>query len=279
VWAAEVHLQVLGTRFTVRCTSAAHAELVERVMTTFVALPSGVPSRRRHGLIEAASRGVDVATDHVIPYRDCSKLGRPGPVGAALARLVTSINRIAINGYDGFATHAAVVARGDLAIALPADSGGGKSTLTAACLLAGLEYVSDEALCVDPADGAVVPYPKPIALSERSVGLLGLRPESLTVPVTGVEGLATPNDLGAMQTAGPLRLAHVVMTRIAEGGVHMHEIAASEAMAALLSYSFNHYKLGEDAFHLAASLASAARAWQLTYSDPGDAAEAIAALL
>ena len=51
---------------------------------------------------------------------------------------------------------------------------------------------------------------------------------------------------------------------------------ASEAMGELLDKSFNHYKVGERAFHLAAELANGAQAWRLDYSDPRQAAELLA---
>ena len=49
-------------------------------------------------------------------------------------------------------------------------------------------------------------------------------------------------------------------------------------MVALLQFSFNHYKHGEAAFHLAAALASGVRAWRLAYNNPLEAAQAISRL-
>ncbi|HVR33106.1 MAG TPA: hypothetical protein VMS74_10425 [Acidimicrobiia bacterium] len=278
MWAAESHLRLLGTGFTVRCTSAAHADQVTSLLESFVAAPSGVPAKRRHPLIEARLRDTHAQPDQVILYRDCRRLGPAEAVDSALTRLVASLNRVAIESYAGFATHAGVVTRGDRAIALPAASGGGKSTLTTACLAAGLAYASDEALCVDPADGTVIPYPKPIALTARSLELLRVAPDAITVPVTGMDGLALPADLGADVAPDRLQLEHVVLSRFGDIGFELEEVAASEAMAALLTYSFNHYKLGETAFRLAAALATESRVWRMTYSDPRTAAQAIAEL-
>jgi hypothetical protein len=69
--------------------------------------------------------------------------------------------------------HAGVVAAGGAAIAFPGPSGAGKTTLTVACLLAGLEYGSDEALCLDWETGAVLPYPRPLALTPAAAELAG----------------------------------------------------------------------------------------------------------
>ena len=96
-----------------------------------------------------------------------------------------------------------MVAIGDRAIAFPSVSGNGKTTLTAACLLSGFSYISDEALVLD-GDGAVIPYPKPLALSKWSC-------ETLGIPEEGEETLVTAADLGADVAQGGIRVTDVVV--------------------------------------------------------------------
>jgi hypothetical protein len=267
VWAAETYFDILGTKFVVQATDSAYAQLTREVLAPFeFEGPTGVPAKRRYGLVRADG-------GQVIPYRDCRRLGLATSLGAALQRLVAALNQSAIDEYRGFAVHAGVVASGEDSIAFPVNSGGGKSTLTAACLLAGFDYVSDEALCVDM-DGAVVTYPKPLSLSPRSFELIGLDPGSVAVGAGESEGLAIATDLNAAVAEGPLTLRHLVLPVFGQDHVDLEEVAPSEAMTALLSFSFNHYKHGERAFHLAAKLASELDGvWRLGYGDPGEAAK------
>jgi hypothetical protein len=265
VWAAEDYFEILGTSFAIRSDELTHRELVRKLLAPFLLdRPTGVRSRNQYGLA-STDRGV-------LAYHDCRRMGAPSAVETALIRLIAALNRSAIGQYSGFAVHAGVVATGGLAVALPVDSGGGKSTLTAACLRVGFDYVSDESLCVDPVDGSIKAYPKPIALSRTSTQLLAIG-RGLTVPVTGPEGLLTAADLGATVVEGPLRLAHLVVPTFGSDELVLEERPASEAMATLLRLSFNHYKLGEQAFHLAAHLSGELRAWTLKYDDPISAAE------
>src|SRR5512136_1043844 len=80
----------------------------------------------------------------------------------------------------GAAVHAGVVASAGAVVAFPGESGAGKSTITAACLVAGFDYVSDEALCIDVADGRVVAYPKPIALASSGWAMIGATDRAAT---------------------------------------------------------------------------------------------------
>jgi len=269
VWAAETYLDILGTKFVVQTTDSSYAELARDVLAPFeFDRPTGIPAKRRFGLVRADD-------GKVIPYRDCRRLGLPTSLGSALQRLVAALNQSAIGEYGGFAVHAGVVASGGGAIAFPVNSGGGKSTLTAACLLAGFDYVSDEALCVDM-DGAVVTYPKPMSLSPRSFELLGVDPVSVAVDPNESEGLAIPTDLNAAVAEGPLTLQHLVLPAYGQDHLSLEEVSPSEAMTALLSFSFNHYKHGEGAFRLAAKMASELDGvWRLGYGNPVEAAETL----
>jgi hypothetical protein len=186
---------------------------------------------------------------------------------AAVDALVTVVNGEAIGAFEGFAVHAGVVAAGAGAIAFPGVSGAGKSTLTAACLQVGAGYVSDEALCVDFHSGLVLPYPKPIRLSASSQHLLGLSPSPDT------DALVIADELGARTVEAPLALVHIVELARTGERLHLAPLPRSNGLAALLRFSFNHYKRPRAAFELAGRLASGACAWRLEYSSPRAAAE------
>ena len=181
----------------------------------------------------------------------------------ALTGLVAVINHAVLEQVDLLAIHAGVIRFGSRIVVFPADSGQGKTTFTGAMLSRGAEYLSDEAL-VFRRDGTVVPYPKPLALSEWSCDALGLEPR-------GEETLATAGDFGAkVASSGPL--TDVVITEIGSAKTTIDELPRSAAIGALLGHAFNHYKDPLHAFDLATKVASASTVWSLRYQDPIDAA-------
>jgi hypothetical protein len=163
-------VRVLGSRFTVRDAGPAVAAELTRLLTAFA------DSGPDDGLSRPVVVPAGTTTDE------------------ALSLVLAEINTTALAEADLYAVHAGAVARGGRVVAMPAVSGTGKSTLTAACLRAGMEYVSDEALCLDWETGHVVPYPRPIALSPWSAAAIGLgRPGG---SVEGTPPDAQPGEAG-----------------------------------------------------------------------------------
>ncbi len=200
-------------------------------------------------------------------YHDCSRLARDTDLGSALAVLVAGVNRAAIEQSRFFAVHSGVVASPNGVVAFPAMSGEGKTTLTAALVKRGFDYVSDEALVFND-DGKVLPYPKPFALSDWSAQALGLTPD-------GPETLVVASGLGGAVYTRTDPLTDVVIAEYGHQQPVLEETSKSEAIAALISLSFNHYKNPERAFRLATETARAVRVWRLHYGDPLEAAELV----
>jgi hypothetical protein len=197
-----------------------------------------------------------------------------------LAALLVALNREAIDAYAGFATHAGCVAAGQAVIAFPGVSGAGKTTLTAACLLRGLDYVSDEALCVPPSATGVAPYGRPLALT-RSAWTLLARGDLGEAGLDAGDGesVVTPSRIGARIAAGELQLAHVVELRRRVGRPRLLPLPRQRGLASLLSMSFNHFKHPRQSFEVASSLAAGSSSWRLDYSDPLEAAALLQAEL
>jgi hypothetical protein len=217
--------------------------------------------------------------------------GTAGTVAEATTRVLAVLNATALAGTGCLAVHAGVVARGGRAVAFPAGSGQGKSTLTAACLRAGLAYVSDEALCLDWRDGGVLPYPRPIELSAWSRATVGL-PGGIGGPG---DALVTAAELNAEPARPPLVLDHVVLPHrhAGTGGdaetagagvrtgteVDLEPVPRQQAAAALLTRSFNHWRDPARAFELVHQVVSGTQVWRLRLGDPTRAAALIGGLL
>ncbi|HEX6220010.1 MAG TPA: hypothetical protein VF115_02850 [Acidimicrobiia bacterium] len=203
-------------------------------------------------------------------YRDCRRLASGSPVPDLMASAIASLNFAAIDQCRLFAVHSGVVANGDRILALPALSGHGKTTLTAALVREGFEYLSDEALVFEDG-GTVIPYPKPFALSEWSADLLG-------VPVQGEETLATASDLDGKVGKGG-RLTDLILSEYGHEDVTLEPLPRSRAVAALIEYSFNHYKDPARAFRISTEVARDLNVWRLEYDNPIEAAELLAVSL
>jgi hypothetical protein len=249
-----VSVRLLGSNFVATSGSTAAINHIRRLWHPFIMDDGGVDD----GGVDDG--GVDdgelVALDNGSDISDSKRL----------ATFAVAVNASALDRAPDFAVHCAVVACGQTAVAMPATSGVGKSTLTAACLRVGFSYVSDEALCLRQPDGRVVPYPRPIALSPWSA-------HAVEAPTPGVEAgeelLFTAVDLGSRVAADKLRVRHIVLLdRHPAGPPAIREAARPAAITRLLELSFNHYRRPAGAVQLAAAVVADAAVWTLGYSEP-----------
>jgi hypothetical protein len=248
--AESVSVRLLGSSFVATSVSTTAIDHIRRLWSPFVVNDIADDGSSDDGAVVVA---LDHPTDAV---RDCDRL----------ATFAVAVNAAALDRAPDFAVHCAVVACGETAIAMPATSGVGKSTLTAACLRFGFRYVSDEALCLREPDGRVVAYPRPIALSAWSA-------RAVDAPTPGVEAgeelLFTADDLGSRVATEELRVRHIVLLdRRPAGPPAIHEAQRPAAVTRLLELSFNHYRRPANAVELAAAAVGEASVWTLEYSNP-----------
>lgn len=91
-----------------------------------------------------------------------------------LNNLPTILSHIVMETSTMLVLHAGAVASEVGTLLLPGPSGTGKSTLTAALLKSGAQYLSDDAVGIQPETLNVCSFPKPIGLSVSSRRALGL---------------------------------------------------------------------------------------------------------
>lgn len=267
-WTRVLHLEVLGCRIRVRSSDAAVADTIARLFDAFTIAPAPCSWRTTVSVFPLEDRRWAA----VLGSRTLAVAEAPTELTADIA---AGINRAAIAAYRGFAAHAGAVSLDGAAVCFPGDSGAGKSTLTAACLCSGFEYVSDEAVCLSWGTTNVNAYPKPLALSPWAAEKVGLELDEseLRSMARSGETLFGPSRLGARIAKAPVRLAHVVRMRRADGPPDLHETASGAIVTELLRASFNHYKDPEGAFRTVTGVARQAQCWDLTYDDPVAAAE------
>ena len=231
-----IDVDVLGAAVTVQAPATMLDELR-------VALADLSPGRGTPRLVTLAE------SDDGFELVDDGRLVRSAiPAVVAVETVVWHLNAIATGTRDLLLLHAGCVAgEGDGAVLLPGGSGAGKSTLTAACLAAGLRYLTDELAAIDPHDGTVVPYPKPLEVEGELV------PAS-TIAAVGVGHAAVP---GA-----------IVFPRF-EPGAEVREVPLDVGwtLLALAAHAPNLAAMGAPGLAWLAGLALACPASQVTYGD------------
>lgn len=194
-------------------------------------------------------------------------------VAHALEHVLASINRSVLEQCRDLAFHAGVVARSGRAVAFPAASGAGKSSLAAACLQSCWEYVSDEALVL-ASDGTIRPYRKPLSLLSWTLERLGLGP----APAGREERPVSWRELKGPLPREPVHLAAVVALNRRPGPPTLEPLPRGTAARLLLEHSFNHYRDPQEAVARTAKAVRAATTWTLHYDDPVAATHVLSSL-
>ena len=262
MWVGQRWYEILDRRYRIASQDPTLLAKLDSALAPFV-----IAGRGAH----MADTYCVVVDDGYFTYRDCTELLSGPERQHALATLLADLNQRAVASFEGFAVHSGVARLGDRILAIPVDSGGGKSTLTAALVVIGFEYLSDEGLCINYEDGQVVPYPKPISLAPWSRKALELAdPE----PGNSAFEIAYAADQLGGRIGRSGKLTDIVFPIYDNTSKpHLEPLARSAAQANLLKLSFNHYKHPEKAFRLSSELVRNAECWEFTYSDPKQAAE------
>ena len=208
---------------------------------------------------------------------DDQPLATVADAATAVDWLIWHVNRqvVAEHRHRSLLVHGAAVAVDGGATVLPGRSGAGKTTLTAALVAAGADYLTDEIAVLDTEARWIRPYPKPLTVKAGSwptiAALTGQRGPS------GTGAWQLPPDRlrpGAVGTAAPVTA--VVVPRFAPGAeARLRTLDAAAALAHLTSCLFNLAELGNRALGALAGLAQRCVVAELVF---GDAHQGVAAL-
>nr|WP_238787523.1 HprK-related kinase A [Thiospirillum jenense] len=169
--------------------------------------------------------------------------------------------------------HAAVVARGEHAIVLPAWPGHGKSTLCAALIHSGWRLLSDEFGLVRPADGALLPLPRLIPIKNAAVTALQTFAPSAefgpTFYATRKGDLAhlCPPGESIAQSDQIARPRWLIFPRWQAGAaLNLQPVSPTQAFLRVATNAFNYETLGGSAFTLVTEMVRSCNCYSLTYS-------------
>jgi hypothetical protein len=193
-----------------------------------------------------------------------------------LDALPSTLNLIAAASSTCLALHSGAVRspRGEVVL-LPARSGDGKTTLTAALVRAGWDYATDEAVGVRPGSLSAVAYPKPLVLDLGSQAVLGLGPTgTLNVLPTMLRADAAVlrGDIG--------RVDRVVLPRFEAGApTSVSTLAPRDAVIAVLEHALNLARVGTPGLEALCQLALEVPVHRLVHGGIDAAVSAIDALV
>lgn len=168
--------------------------------------------------------------------------------------------------------HSAVLAKGDVAVLLPAPPGSGKSTLCAALMLSGWRLLSDELALIDPQSGRVVPFVRPVSLKNDSIALIGERfpsavlTQSVVDTVKGTVAHLRPSVASIACARAKARPRFLVFPQFSRGSPLLVErLRSAEATVELARNAFNLPVLGALGFHALAAVGRECQSFVLRY--------------
>lgn len=206
-------------------------------------------------LAEQPDGAVDLHTDTHWAFTDRAEL---------LGHLPAVVNLVAARSASPVVLHAGAVRRPDGRVVLcPGPSNTGKSTLVAALVGAGCDYLGDESIGLRPGSLAAVAYPKPLTVDGGSQAVLGLAPGDLphrSVREVRERAVALTGDVG--------RVAAVVFVAFDPGAeVVVRELAPPDALRALLANALNLGRAGDDGLGALCAVAEEVPAVEIRHGD------------
>jgi hypothetical protein len=231
------------------------------------------PGRPRDGVVEAT---IARAADRWRIEVD----GKSAREESELARAIAALNHDMLHAVmarrtDLFFVHAAVLAFGDRAVALPGLSRAGKSTLAAALVARGAQLLSDELLAYDPHEARVLAVPR--ALKIRLV-CVPYFPEWEPHLIGETEGRLLPFsalDPGVVRPSAELACV-VVPTWSPDGTDELMPLSKGIALLRLTESALNFGVRRAASVDVLAQMIQGASAFTLDWRDPHASAAAIA---
>ena len=270
-WTFECDCRALSYGFRVRSDIPGSDLVLGRLLAGFSCDATG-NGFRTYTLLEADEE--DGATCAL--YLDDDRIQWGGSPGSMLDWVIADVTREALGSTERFiAVHAGAVSWRGLGVVLPAPPDSGKTTLSAGLVRAGFSFLSDEAALLDPLDGLVHPFPRPVVMEPPSLDVMpGLRDglpasyEQFTLPRVHL----VADDLRPGSAGGPCRIRYVIAPRYETGSeTALVPVSCAEGLVLLAENCFNLHSVGGGALLVLAGLVRGAECYRLPIGDLGTA--------
>ena len=201
----------------------------------------------------------------------------PLPIAQALLAAEMGMNlQMALGQRRFLLLHAGVVARDGRALILTGESGAGKSTLAALLGERGWRLLGDEFALLDPADGRLWPFPRPVSLKNAAIDLLAAQvpaarwgPRLEGTPKGTIRHLV-PNAAALAAMEEPVVPAAILFPRFGEAPA-ARPVSPGEAFVRLTQASTNYVALGERGFEALTRLVESCPGTAIDYPDTATA--------
>jgi hypothetical protein len=258
----------LGHVFAVDSEDRSLADLVERSFSLLSAdqEPSSWYSVRKDGpTLRVTWQGEPVATgvDRMVAY----------------SSLLAHVNRRAVAAADDdLLLRAGCVMRDSDVVLVSGARGSGKSTLVAALVARGFDYLADEVVAVDLSTALIRPFTRPLWLDDHAFDLL---PEVVAIRTARSAGDASMHVVDLDRARVSARWSRVATTMIVfpecdgSGITALGAMPSGNAVVRLAEESFNLLNHGVAAFDTLERLTRSAPSFRLISDDPHAAADVI----
>lgn len=261
----------LGVAFTVQVEHDQLRRAVESVLAPLASTGPGVALT----VVEVAGR----AGWHQV-YVDGAHLRTLEPDDDAVGLLLWFVYQQIAHRTALLMVHAGAVERAGRVIVIPGPSGAGKTTLTTALVADGFGYVTEEAVGLDLATAAVVPFPRSLCIETGSQALLPELAAATDHQTVDGAWYVDPERVraGSRSCGGSVGL--VIEPRVETGAeLRVEALGAADVLVVLLAESVNLGRIGRGGFDLLVELARSVPGYRITYGDLADARHAIGRLV
>src|SRR5438067_2102410 len=278
-WAwSSTSLRAVDLEFAIRSDNPRLGRYLDSI---FLSQRSGGPASAEIFVVaggpDAGSGGWDIFVD---TKPRCRSLRAGEVVPALLAEINTEVIR-ASSARHVF-LHASGAAQDDRCAIFHAPPEAGKTTLVAGLVLAGLKYVTDEAVALDLESRLIRPFPKPLSIDPGAWPVLeALRPSldddlaEWAVDQWHVE----PGSIRPDAVAGPCRPTFVVSTRYASGArTRLHAVHRADALTNLMNNAFETNRRDVSMFNIVSAMVREAECYELVVGDLTQACELVLAM-
>ncbi len=207
---------------------------------------------------------------------------KPLPYDQAYPMLEWGMNWcISNHAHQYLILHAAVVEKNKCAIVMPARPGAGKSTLTAGLVNRGWRLLSDELALICPDTLELVSLSRPVNLKNESIGIMkqfapdALFSEEIKDTNKGTVSLMQAPAESVEKVRRRAKISYFVIPEyVNKHATQLDKLNKGEMFMHVADNAFNYSLQGLSGYNAVGGILESADAYQLTYSELGEAIDA-----